>query len=77
MPTTLPVRIALPAKSLPSIDFVKTMIRFYAVIAIPIALVLAIEYHLGMFTGMTLAESIVRATGSDSLYTHPELIGSF
>lgn len=77
MPTTLPLRAAWSAKSLDFIDFVKTMIRFYTMIAISIALVVAIEHHLGMFTGMTLAESIVQATDSDSPYMHPELIGLF
>jgi hypothetical protein len=77
MPTTLPPRAALPTKSLDFKDFAKTMIYFYAVIAIPIAIILAIEYRLGMFNGMTLAELIVQATGSDSPYSHPELVGMF
>jgi hypothetical protein len=77
MPTTLPDRTSLTARSHDSIDFVSKTISFYAVIAIGFALVLAIEHHLGMFTGMSIPEAVLRASGTDFPYSQPELIGLF
>jgi hypothetical protein len=58
-------------------DFVTKTTHFYAVIAIAVALVLVIEHHLGMFTGMSVPEAVMRASGTDVPYSHPELIGLF
>ncbi len=77
MPTTLPVRTELPHPPFDPIDFAWAMITLYAVIASLISIVVAIEYHLGMFTGLTLAESIMRATCPEFPYSDPQLIGLF
>ncbi len=77
MPTTLPVRTALPTSSVDLIDFARAMIFFYSVIAIPITIIIGIEYNLGMFHGLTLAEAFLKAAGPGLPYTDPQLIGMF
>jgi len=71
MPTTLPLRAAVPARSANVIEFVRTMIVIYVAIAIPIASILAIENDLGMFRGLTVVESI------GLFYSDPQLLGMF
>ena len=77
MPTTLPVRAARPCPSPGVADFVATMAAFYAATALYVVLVVAIEYRFGMFTGLTLLESIARELGTGIPYSDPQLVGLF
>src|SRR5262249_39079992 len=77
MPTSLPARTTFPAPSVGLIDFAKTLIFVYAMIAGPISLMFAIAYHFGMFEGSTLFEAILKALGPGLLYSDPQLIGMF
>src|SRR5262249_11096407 len=62
MPTTLPARQAPP----PAIDdlagFLLVLAQVYVVIAGVLWIGVAIEYHLGAFTGLSLAEPILNLT---------------
>jgi hypothetical protein len=77
MPTSLPVRAARCRPSLGLVDFVATMTSFYAATAIYVALVVALEYRFGMFTSLTLVESIARAASTGLPFSDPQLIGLF
>jgi hypothetical protein len=62
MPTTLPARQAPP----PGLDdfagFLLTLAQVYVVIAGVLWIGVAVEYHLGAFTGLNLAEAILKLT---------------
>jgi len=45
--------------------FVRALLQIYGAIAILLLVVAAIEARLGMFTNLTLAESVLDATGTD------------
>lgn len=77
MPTTLPVRRAVAAQADELIIFAKTLFCFYVAIALLIATLIAIEYDLGMFKGLTLVESALSATSTGLPYSDRELIGMF
>jgi len=77
MPTTLPVRTALPARPHDLIAFARTTCSFYVGVAISIAIMMAIEHHLGMFKGPTLAESALTTISTGWPYSDPQLIGMF
>jgi hypothetical protein len=65
MPTTLPVRTAAgPGPFDDLTGFVRKLMQIYVVIAMAMSITTAIEYHLGAFRGLTLAESILKATGT-------------
>ncbi len=44
---------------------VLTLLYFYGVIAVALSFLVAIEAHLGMFTGLSDAEALLRVTGMD------------
>jgi hypothetical protein len=75
MPTTLPVRKPAPSPSIDLIDFAKALAFLYSGIAIAISIIVAIEYDLGMFKGLTLVELILRATSPGWPFSDPQLIG--
>ena len=62
MPTMLPARQAPP----PALDdlagFLLVLSQFYVVIAGVLWIMVAIEYHLGAFTGLSLTEAILKLT---------------
>ena len=65
MPTTLPARSLAPNISEDLAGFGWALIRTYAAIAILLLSLTAVESYFGMFAGLTLAESILKATGTD------------
>jgi hypothetical protein len=65
MPTTLPVRTAPPALSNDLIDFARALFLLYSGIAI------------SMLEGLTLVESILKATSSGLPFSDPQLVGMF
>jgi hypothetical protein len=75
MPTTLPVRTAPPSPSIDLIDFARALIFLYSGIVIAISIIVAIEYDLGMFKGLTLVELILGATSPGWPFSDPQLIG--
>lgn len=77
MPTTLPVRTAVAVRSDELIVFAKTLFSFYVAVALSIATMVAIEYDLGMFKGLTPVESVLRATSTGLPYSDPQLVGMF
>lgn len=77
MPTTLPVRQALRTRSVDMMDFARAIFSFYAGIAISIAILITIEYDLGMFNGLTLIDVVHMMTSTEPSYADPQLIGMF
>jgi hypothetical protein len=77
MPTTLPLRRPPPSASADFQGFLRALICVYAIIAMVIASVVAIEHHFGMFTGMSTLEILMHVTGAEYPYSDPELIGMF
>jgi hypothetical protein len=75
MPTTLPVRTAPPALSIDLIDFARALFLLYSGIVISMSIIVAMQYALGMFEGLTLVESILRATSSGLPFSDPQLVG--
>jgi len=76
MPTSLPVRAARCRPSLGLVDIV-AVFPVFAAAAIYVALVMALEYRFGMFTGLTLLESISKAVCTGLPYSDPQNIGLF
>jgi hypothetical protein len=75
MPTTLPVRTAPLAPSIDLMDFARALFFLYSGIAISISIIVAIQYDLGMFEGLTLVESILRAISPGLPFSDPQLVG--
>jgi hypothetical protein len=75
MPTTLPARTAPPDPSIDLIEFARALIFLYARIVVAMSTIIAIEYDLGMFKGLTLVELILRATTPGWPFSDPQLIG--
>jgi hypothetical protein len=64
MPTMLPARQAPPAAFDDLAGFLLVLAQFYVAIAGVLWIAVAIEYHLGAFTGLSLIETILRLTTS-------------
>jgi hypothetical protein len=65
MPTTLPVRrIALDMDD-DLLGFMRTLLRLYLVVAMALSVCTAVERHFGMFKGLSVAESILKATATN------------
>jgi len=64
MPTMLPARQA-PSPALDDLaGFLLVLGQFYVVIASVLWIMVAIEYHLGAFNGMSLTQAILQTTGT-------------
>jgi hypothetical protein len=59
------------------LDFVKTMVCFYAAIAVAMSILVAIEYDLGVLERTTFIRSIIGTAGPWPPYADPQLIGMF
>ena len=77
MPTTLPMRKTIDPQVDHHADFARAISLFYALLAVPITTLVLLEFRIGMFTGLTLFESVLRATGAAFPYSDPGLIGMF
>ena len=65
MPTMLPARQAPPAALDDLAGFLLMLAQFYVVIVAVLWIAVAIEYHLGAFTGLSLTEVILKLTNTD------------
>ena len=74
MPTTLPARQAPPAAFNDLAGFLLVLAQFYVVIVAVLWIAVAIEYHLGAFTGLSLTEVILKLTNTGlSLPDSPQI----
>ena len=64
MPTTLPARQAPPPAFDDLAGFLLVLAQVYVVIAGVLWIGVTIEYHLGAFTGLSLAEVILKLTNT-------------
>ena len=64
MPTTLPARQAPPPAMDDLAGFLLALAQVYVVIVGVLWIGVAIEYHLGAFTGLSLAEAILKLTNT-------------
>jgi hypothetical protein len=68
MPTTLPLRVVSNSDD-GLASFCRVLLRFYGAIALMLLSFTAIEMQLGMYPGLTAAESLLKASGMD-LFVH-------
>ncbi len=83
MPTSLPQR-SNPVHDLNRVydlnpmhdlmDCARAILGFYVMITITLSLIVMIEVHLGMYTGLNRAEAVLHAIGMDIA---PNLLGQF
>jgi hypothetical protein len=65
MPTTVPSRTLAPDATCGLAEFALTMLRLYGAVALLVVSLAAVESYFGMFTELTVAEAILKATGTD------------
>ncbi len=65
MPTTLPVRSPAVDPTADLLGFLRVLARMYAVIALAVAPLIALDAACGLFADRTVAASILIATGID------------
>jgi hypothetical protein len=65
MPTTLPLRAPAHDATCGLAEFAMIILRLYGAIAMLFISLAAMESYFGMFTELTFAEAILKATGTD------------
>jgi hypothetical protein len=66
MPTNLPMRSSVQTQSADWAKCGQALLTFYVSAALALLLLVAVEARLGMFDGLNVMESIVKATGIQS-----------
>jgi hypothetical protein len=66
MPTNLPVRSRVKTGSNDWAQYGQVLLRFYGSAGLVLLLLIVVEARLGMFDGLTVMESIIKATGVQS-----------